>query len=57
MYMPPELYSQLQRRTFLGKSAQSLGAVALAALARPEMLSAAAGTRGVISPLPWPQKA
>ena len=57
MYMPPELYSQLQRRTFLGKSAQSLGAVALAALARPEMLSAAAGTRGVISPLPLPQKA
>jgi len=57
MKLQQEIARQMQRRTFLGKSAQSLGALALAALTRPEMLSAAGVSRGVISPLPLPQKA
>lgn len=57
MIMPPELYPQILRRTFLGKSAQSVGALALASLVRPEALKAAELSRGVINPLPLPQKA
>ncbi len=44
------------RRGFVGKTAQGLGAVALAALLRPSLLRAAA-SRGVLGTLPLPQKA
>ncbi|MEI7922918.1 MAG: DUF1501 domain-containing protein [Planctomycetota bacterium] len=57
MILPPELYPQILRRTFLGKSAQSVGALALASLVCPEALKAAELSRGVINPLPLPQKA
>ena len=57
MILPPELYPLILRRTFLGKSAQSVGALALASLVRPEALKAAELSRGVINPLPLPQKA
>lgn len=43
------------RRAFLGRSAQGLGAVALASLTAPSLLNAAA-TKGVLSTLPLPQK-
>lgn len=57
MNLQQEISRELLRRTFLGKSAQSLGALALASLARPEVLKAAELSRGVINPLPLPQKA
>ncbi len=57
MILPPELYPQILRRTFLGKSAQSVGALALASLVCPEALKAAELSRGVINPLPLPQRA
>jgi len=43
------------RRAFLGKSAQGLGAVALASLTVPSRVNAAA-TKGILSTLPLPQK-
>ena len=50
--------SQLNRRTFLGRGAQGLGALSLASLIRPSLLKAArAPAHGVINPLPLPQKA
>ena len=51
--------NRLLRRTFLGRSAQSVGAVALASLVNGGLpKSQAAGTaRGVLSSLPFPQKA
>jgi hypothetical protein len=45
------------RRAFLGKSAQGLGAVALSSLLDPSSLLAAGPPRGVLDPLPFPQKA
>ncbi len=51
--------NRLLRRTFLGKSAQSVGAVALASLVHGGLpqANAAGTTRGVLSSLPFPQKA
>ena len=43
------------RRAFLGRTAQGLGSVALAALLQPQLLNAA--SRGVLGTLPLPQKA
>jgi hypothetical protein len=48
--------TEISRRAFLGRASQGLGAVALASLIRPVLLSAAA-SRGVLSELPFPQKA
>jgi hypothetical protein len=48
--------TEISRRAFLGRASQGLGAVALASLIRPSMLGAAA-SRGVLSELPFPQKA
>jgi len=50
------LHAAVARRAFLGKTAQGVGAVALASLAAPEAASAAA-LRGVLDPPPLPQKA
>ncbi|MEI6239933.1 MAG: DUF1501 domain-containing protein [Planctomycetia bacterium] len=50
------LHAAVARRAFLGKTAQGVGAVALASLASPEVASAAA-LRGVLDPPPLPQKA
>jgi hypothetical protein len=50
------LYNAVARRAFLGKTAQGVGAAALASLAAPETASAAA-LRGVLDPPPLPQKA
>ena len=50
------LHNAVARRAFLGKTAQGVGAVALASLASPEVASAAA-LRGVLDPPPLPQKA
>ena len=49
------LFESLRRRAFLGRTAQGLGAVALASLV--ENHAPAAATRGVLDPLPLPQKA
>ena len=54
--MKPEPYSPFTRRAFLGRSAQGVGTVALASLLTGGKLSAAP-TRGVIQPLPLPQRA
>lgn len=43
------------RRAFLGRTTQGLGSVALASLLQPQLLNAA--SRGVLGPLPLPQKA
>ncbi len=43
------------RRAFLGRATQGLGSVALASLLQPQLLNAA--SRGVLGPLPFPQKA
>ncbi len=43
------------RRAFLGRTTQGLGSVALASLLQPQLLNAA--SRGVLGPLPFPQKA
>jgi hypothetical protein len=50
------LHAAVARRAFLGKTAQGVGAVALASLATPDTASAAA-LRGVLDPPPLPQKA
>jgi hypothetical protein len=50
------LHTALARRAFLGKTAQGVGAVALASLAMPQPASAAP-LRGVLDPLPLPQRA
>lgn len=48
----------MNRRLFLGRSAQGLGAVALASLLEPALLRGAAERwSGVVHPLPLPQKA
>ena len=52
----PDPFPSHTRRAFLGKTAQGLGAVALAALLRPSLLQAAP-SRGVLGTLPLPQKA
>jgi hypothetical protein len=49
-------FPELNRRVFLGKATRGLGTVALASLAAPNLLNAAA-TRGVLGRLPLPQKA
>ncbi len=54
--MKPEPYSPFTRRAFLGRSAQGVGTVALASLLAGGKLSAAPA-RGVIQPLPLPQRA
>jgi hypothetical protein len=54
--MKPEPYSPFTRRAFLGRSAQGVGTVALASLLTGGKLSAAPA-RGVIQPLPLPQRA
>lgn len=54
--MNPSLNLQLTRRAFLGRASQGVGAVALASLMRPSLLSAAP-SRGVLQTLPLPQKA
>lgn len=46
----------LNRRVFLGRTSQGLGAVALASLLQPSLLNATPA-RGVLSTLPLPQKA
>ena len=50
---------QLTRRAFLGRATQGVGALALSTLLHPSILRAAAnpGARGVLDPLPLPQKA
>jgi len=56
----PRLAQQLSRRALLGRGSQGLGALALASLINPELLSAAnrsESARGVIDPLPLPQRA
>ena len=50
-------YRMLARRAFLGRSSQGVGAAALAALALPAATAPAAPLRGVLGPLPLPQKA
>jgi len=50
------LHNALARRAFLGRSAQGVGAAALAALAAPQAASAAP-LRGVLAPPPLPQRA
>jgi hypothetical protein len=50
------LHNALARRAFLGRSAQGVGAAALAALVAPQDASAAP-LRGVLTPLPLPQRA
>ena len=49
-------HNSLARRAFLGRTAQGVGGVALAALAAPRSLEAAP-QRGVLPSLPLPQKA
>jgi hypothetical protein len=54
--MNPDPFSPLTRRAFLGRSAQGVGTVALASLMAGGDLRAAPA-RGVIHPLPLPQRA
>ena len=54
--MKPEPFSPLTRRAFLGRGAQGVGTVALASLMSGRDLRAAPA-RGVIHPLPLPQRA
>ena len=49
------LHDRLARRAFLGRSAQGVGGLALAALAEPRLL--AAGQPGVLAAPPLPQRA
>jgi hypothetical protein len=49
-------FAALRRRAFLGRTAQGLGTVALASLLQPRLLSAGS-TGGVLTHLPFPQKA
>ncbi len=53
--MSPLTYWQHSRRAFLGRISSGVGAVALASLLRGSRVEAAA--RGVINPLPLPQRA
>ena len=56
--MNPSLFPSQSRRTFLGNLSQGVGAVALASLLVRTSLHAAPGAaRGVIHPLPLPQRA
>ena len=48
---------QLTRRTFLGQSTRGVGALALASLIDPARTRAEEKWRGVVNPLPFPQKA
>lgn len=50
-------YSPQTRRAFLGRVSQGVGAVALASLAQRARLAAAPAARGVLHPLPLPQRA
>jgi hypothetical protein len=56
------LSQQQTRRTFLGRTSQGIGALALASLLNPVLLSAATAARrkdkwtGVVNPLHYPQK-
>ncbi len=50
------LHNAIARRAFLGKTAQGVGAAALASLATPQPASAAP-LPGVLDPLPLPQRA
>src|SRR3954464_7090998 len=59
-----QFLSQRQtRRTFLGRASQGVGALALASLFKPALLSAAATAAckdkwtGIVNPLDYPQKA
>jgi hypothetical protein len=54
--MKPEPFSPLSRRAFLGRSAHGLGTLALASLMSGGDLRAAPA-RGVVHPLPLPQRA
>ena len=54
--MKPEPFSPLSRRAFVGRSAHGLGTVALASLMSGGDLRAAPA-RGVVHPLPLPQRA
>jgi hypothetical protein len=54
--MEPSHHQALVRRAFLGRSAQGVGAAALASLMAPRGLAAAAG-RGVLDPPPLPPRA
>ena len=49
-------HNAIARRAFLGRTAQGVGAVALASLSSPRLLEAAP-LRGVLEPPPLPQKA
>jgi hypothetical protein len=51
------LHTLLARRAFLARTAQGLGAVALASLAAPRPAAAAAPLAGVLDPPPLPRKA
>jgi hypothetical protein len=50
-------YTPQTRRAFLGRISQGVGAVALASLVHGPRLAAAPAARGVIHPLPLPQRA
>jgi len=50
-------YTPQTRRAFLGRLSQGVGAVALASLVHGPRLAAASAARGVIHPLPLPQRA
>src|SRR5437773_1282968 len=61
---PPSEFRQLlaqqqTRRAFLGRTAQGVGALALASLLNPALLAAARKDKwtGVVNPLHYPQKA
>jgi hypothetical protein len=56
MTMISSIHAQLRRRTFLGKAAQGLGALALSTLMGPRPVHAASA-QGVLGTLPLPQKA
>ncbi len=49
--------TELTRRILLSRTSQGLGAVALASLLSPRLLSASPASRGVLPTLPLPQKA
>ena len=55
--MPLAPFSPQTRRAFLGRVSQGVGAVALASLLRGRDVQAAAAPRGVMHPLPLPQRA
>jgi hypothetical protein len=56
----PTFFQQQTRRTFLGQATRGVGALALASLIQPTLTRAAVAEekwRGIINPLPLPQKA